>query len=194
MVLHVLLNRSSRHRALASILGCLALAWLLPTTAFACSAPFEEPTIRALGPGQVVVVGTIGERVPGGRLFHVERWFNGGVPMTPIVIAFKEGEPVGDCSYPVATGERLVIAPYREADGRLSADLGTLQADPDSDIGRKYVAEASGLFGPGVIPQPLPEAPEETSRIPDVVVLGAGAAIVVVLLLAASMVLVRRSR
>ena len=56
-------------------------------------------------------------RVANGRLFHVERWFNGGPPTTPIVIGFKEGEPIGDCSYPVAAGMHLIIAPARtEAD------------------------------------------------------------------------------
>jgi hypothetical protein len=132
------------------------LAW--PSSTAACSAPFEQPTIRALGPAQLVVVGTVGERVPGGRLFHVERWFNGGEPGTPIVIAFKEGEPIGDCSYPVATGEQKIIAPWRETDGRLSADLGTLQADPHTEDGRRYLAEAVALFGPGVVPEPVDAA------------------------------------
>ena len=114
-------------RALAlTAAGWIALlAW--PSSAAACSPPFERPTIRALGPAQLVVVGTVGERVPGGRLFHVERWFNGGEPETPIVIGFKEGEPVGDCSYPVSTDERKIIAPSREPDGSLYADLATLQ-------------------------------------------------------------------
>ncbi len=128
------------------------LPWLFATAALACSPPFEEPTIRALGPAQVVVVGTIGERVQEGRLFHVKRSYNGGVTASRIVIAFKEGEPVGDCSYTVRTGAALIIAPYREPDGRLSADLSTLQADPASDAGRKYIAEATALFGPGVVP------------------------------------------
>ena len=142
-------------RRVLAILGLAAVAVLsTPGTVVACSPPFN-PTIRELGPAQVVVVGTVGERVPGGRLFHVERWFNGGAPATPILIAFKEGEPVGDCSYPVATGERKIIAPWREPDGRLSADLGTLQADPATDDGRRYVAEAEALFGPGVVPEPV---------------------------------------
>jgi hypothetical protein len=148
-------------RVAASIVVCLVLAWLNPTVTLACSPPFEEPTIRALGPAQVVVVGTTGERVAGGRAFHVERLFNGDMPRAGLlVIAFKEGEPVGDCSYPVAAGTRLIIAPYREADGRLSADLGTLQADPASDLGRRYLAEATTLFGPGVAPPAPPELVE----------------------------------
>lgn len=113
-----------------------------------CSPAFE-PTIRALGPEQVVLLGTIGERVRGGREFHVRRWFNGDPPAATVVIAFKEGAPVGDCSYWVTPGADLVIAPYREADGRLSADLGTLQADPSTEAGRAYLAEATALFGPG---------------------------------------------
>lgn len=118
----------------------------------ACSPPFDPPTLRDLGPRQVVVVGTTGDRVAGGRLFHVERWFNGDVPMTPIVIGFKEGEPTGDCSYPVSAGTHMVIAPARLEDGTLYADLVTLQADPDSEAGRAYVAEAVALYGPGVVP------------------------------------------
>lgn len=143
------------HRWLRALLlgACLAVGFPV-STAVACSPPFN-PTIRELGPAQIVVVGTVGERVPGGRLFHVERWFNGGAPGTPIVIAFKEGEPIGDCSYPVATGERKIIAPWREPDGRLSADLGTLQADPNTDDGRRYLNEAVALFGPGVVPEPV---------------------------------------
>ena len=143
------------HRWLRALLLGVGLAVGFPaSTAVACSPPFN-PNIRELGPAQIVVVGTVGERVPGGRLFHVERWFNGGEPGTPIVISFKEGEPVGDCSYPVATGERKIIAPWREPDGRLSADLGTLQADPNTDGGRRYLNEAIALFGPGVVPEPV---------------------------------------
>lgn len=137
-----------------AVLGLIVVAVSFPAAAAACSPPFEEPTIRALGPDQLVVIGTTGERVPGGRLFHVERWFNWPDPGTPIVIAFKEGEPMGDCSYPVAIGTHLIIAPLRQPDGRLSADLGTLQADPTTDAGRRYVAEAIALFGPGVAPPP----------------------------------------
>ena len=122
-----------------------------PASALACSPPFD-PSIEALGPGQIVVVGTTGEPVARGRLFHVERWYNGGPPVTPIIIAFKEGEPTGDCSYPVTAGTHLLIAPVRLDDGSLYADLATLQADPASETGRAYVAEAERLFGPGVVP------------------------------------------
>ncbi len=65
-------------------------------------------------------------------MFHVQRWFSGGTPSPEIVIAFREGEPVGDCSYLVSEGQALFIAPMRHADGTLSADLVTLQADPDT--------------------------------------------------------------
>ena len=166
---------SSLRRALGVLLGAVLVGWTLVTATLACSPPFEEPTIRALGPAQVVVVGTIGDRVAGGRLFHVERSYNGGVTATPIVIAFKEGEPVGDCSYPLTTGTSLIIAPYREPDGRLSADLGTLQADPVSDDGKRYIAEATSLYGRGVVPPPLPVAPE-SSPAPDVRLLVAAVA------------------
>ena len=144
-------------RLAALLLGVLAV-FAVPAGASACSPSFN-PTIRELGPAQIVVVGRVGEKVPGGRLFHVERWFNGGDPVTPIVIGFKEGEPIGDCSYPVAMGEHKIIAPLLEADGTLYADLGTLQADPDSVEGRKYVAEAIALFGQGVVLLPT-VAPE----------------------------------
>jgi hypothetical protein len=137
-----------RHVTWAAAAG-LVLAGLFPGPAFACSPPFEKPTIRGLGPGQVVVIGTIGERVAGGRQFLVERWFNGGQPAPSITIAFKEGPATGDCSYPVATGTRLIIAPEIQ-DGRLAANLLTLQADPTSEVGLAYVAEATALFGPGI--------------------------------------------
>jgi hypothetical protein len=142
-------------------MGTLLLAEA--SSALACSPPFEPITIRGLGPQQVVVVGTIGERVAGGRIFHVERWFNGGVPSAEIVIAFKEGEAVGDCSYPVQTGQHLIIAPILEADGRLSADLVTLQADPASDVGQAYLREATALYGPGVVPPAAEPATEPSS-------------------------------
>jgi hypothetical protein len=141
-----------RRAALTIALFALALGQAAP--ALACSPPFEEPTIAALGPDQVVVVGTTGAKVDGGRLFHVERWFNPGPAQATIVIAFKEGEPVGDCSYPVAEGQRMIIAPAHDQLGVLSADLGTLQADPATEIGRRYVAEAEALYGPGVVPEP----------------------------------------
>lgn len=159
---------TARYLRLLAVAGLVVVGVCLsPAAALACSPPFEDPTIRALGPDQLVVIGTTGERVPGGRLFHVERWFNWPDPGTPIVIAFKEGEPMGDCSYPVAIGTHLIIAPLRQPDGRLSADLGTLQADPTTDAGRRYVAEAIALFGPGVVPEPelaqaasVPSGPE----------------------------------
>jgi hypothetical protein len=133
------------------------VAVLVPgTPAFACSPPLEPPTIEDLGPAQVVVIGTIGEPVAGGRLFHVERWFNGDAAVNPIVIAFKEGPAVGDCSYTVETGQHLIIAPVMDG-GRLSADLGTLQADLDTAQGRRYLEEATRLFGPGVVPAPTAE-------------------------------------
>lgn len=153
-------------RALAGAIAFSALAFLLATPTVACSPPLEKPTIAALGPGQVVVVGTTGEPVPGGRLFHVERAYSGGVTTTPIVIAFKEGEPIGDCSYPVRAGTHLIIAPYREPDGRLSADMGTLQADPASMNGRAYVAEAETLFGEGTIPVEIVVATAELEAYP----------------------------
>lgn len=92
------------------------------------SRPFE-PTVQALGPDQVVIVGTVGPRVEGGRAFDVQRWFNGADPESLIVIAFEEGQAVGDCSYPVSSGAELIIAPHREADGPLSANPATLQAE-----------------------------------------------------------------
>jgi hypothetical protein len=144
--------------ALAGFLAVFAA--LVPVRpVLGCSPPFQ-PTIEELGPAQVVV-GTIGERVAGGRLFLVERWFNVDAAVTPIVIAFKEGPAVGDCRYPVETGQHLIIAPVMEG-GRLSADLGTLQADPDSADGQRYIEEATRLFGPGVVPVPTAEVEPET--------------------------------
>src|SRR4029079_7990408 len=143
---------------LVAVLASVTAAFGTTSTAMACSPPFD-PTIRALGPQQVVVVGTIGERVPDGRLFYVQRAYNGPIVATPIVIAFKEGEPIGDCSYRVAAGQALIIAPERGVDGHLSANLATLQAPPDSDLGRTYIAEAIELFGPGVVPPPAAAIP-----------------------------------
>jgi len=160
-------------RRLSALLAAASLVLAVPTTTvFACSPPFD-PTIRALGPGQIVVLGTIGERVPGGRLFHVERWYNGGVPATPILIAFKEGEAIGDCSYPVSAGTRLIIAPEMEAGSRLSANLATIQADPDTPEGRRWVEEATALFGPGVVPEPLAREPFTETGIPPLVIVAA---------------------
>lgn len=131
--------------------GLVASGLLFAAPTVACSPPFD-PTIAALGPNHMVMVGTTGERVQGGRLFHVDRTFNVDSNITPIVIAFKEGEPIGDCSYPVNAGTHLIIAPERAPDGRLTANLATLQADPDSEAGRRYLAEAESLFGPGMVP------------------------------------------
>lgn len=144
--------------------ACLALAAIIvvPGDAVACSPPFGQ-SISGLGPERVVVVGSIGRAVPGGRLFHVERWFGGGTAITPIVIAFKEGAGLGDCSYPVTEGQRLLIAPERAADGRLTADLATLQADPGSADGVAIVREAEARYGPGVVPQPPDDGAELVS-------------------------------
>ncbi|HEU5202891.1 MAG TPA: hypothetical protein VFU17_01205 [Candidatus Limnocylindrales bacterium] len=171
---------------LALVAGALLVAFAIPAPTFACSPPFN-PTIEELGPDQVVVVGTIGEPVDGGRHFHVERAFNS--PMTtPIVIAFKDGEPVGDCSYPVHAGERLTIAPIMGVGGRLSADMGTLQADPATAAGQRYLAEAERLFGPGSIPGQAEPVQEGVSSV-AVVALALGVLVAVTLVVA-----VRRSR
>jgi hypothetical protein len=134
----------------------MALAVVATGPAWACSPPFERPTIAALGPGAVVVVGTVGEPVEGGRLFHVQRAYSGRVAASPIVIAFKEGPGLGDCGYQVVKGTRLLIAAVRDPDGRLPVDLATLQADPTSPDGQRYVAEAEALFGQGSVPTPAP--------------------------------------
>jgi hypothetical protein len=141
-------------RALVAALGALVLTAGGVASTFACSPLFEEPTIADLGPDAVVVVGSIGEQVEGGRLFHVERVFSGGVTATPMVIAFKEGQAIGDCSYPVSQGARLLIATVRDPDGRVPVDLVTLQADPATPDGLRYLAEATALFGPGTVPAP----------------------------------------
>jgi hypothetical protein len=120
--------------------------------ALACSPPFLEPTVTALAEGAVVLVGTTGDKVDDGRLFYVERVYGRDISASPIVIAFMEGEPIGDCSYPMSSGVHLVIAPDRDADGSLHADLVTLQADPNSDLGRRYVAEARARYGDGIVP------------------------------------------
>lgn len=161
----------------------LVVAALVMSTgpAAACSPP-RNPTINDVEPTQIVVLGTTGERVAGGRLFHVERAWNDRGLTTPILIAFKEGEPVGDCSYPVSAGTRLIVTP--EMDGaRLSADLGTLQAHPDSETGRRDVAEAVARFGPGIVPTQTTPEPAETASGPDVTlaVVGVGLGLVALL-------------
>jgi hypothetical protein len=118
----------------------------------ACSPPSPEPTVTALPEGAVVLVGTTGDKVEGGRLFYVERVYAGNVPTSPIVIAFKEGEPIGDCSYPMSSGVHLVIAPNQEPDGSLHADLVTLQADPASALGQQFIAQAQARYGDGLVP------------------------------------------
>ena len=179
---------SGRARARFVAVGVLLGALLLAGPALACSPPFGQPTIAELGPQQVVLLGVTGNPAPGGRLFHVERAWNADVPTSPIVIAFKEGEPVGDCSYPVASGTRLVIAPWREPAGTLSADLATLQANPLSEDGQRYLAEARRLFGEGTVPVDTTPAAEPSSDWPWLVVLTAFVAAAV----AAGLVLWRR--
>ena len=143
----------------------------------------------------MVIVGETGELTPTGRLFHVERVYNGSITTTPIVIAFKEGEPVGDCSYPVASGTRLILAPNEEPDGTLSADLGTLQADPLTPDGRRYTAEAIDLFGPGFVPMAAeePTVGDEDGGMPDVFWLALAAVLVVGVGVPVLVVLARRT-
>jgi hypothetical protein len=132
----------------------MTVLWLTATAgvALACSPPSPEPTVTALPEGAVVLVGTTGDTVEGGRLFYVERVYAGNIPRSPVVIAFKEGEPIGDCSYPMSSGVHLVIAPNEEADGSLHADLVTLQADPASALGREFIAQAQARYGDGMVP------------------------------------------
>ena len=134
--------------------------------------------------GAVVLVGTTGDKVEGGRLFYVERVFAGNVPTSPIVIAFKEGAPVGDCSYPMSSGVHLVIAPNEEPDGSLHADLATLQAGPASALGKEFIAQAQARYGDGVVPSG-PTAPASAGgdpRLGLVVAVGAAAFVVWIVL------------
>lgn len=87
----------------------------------------------------------------------------------------------------------MIIAPNREANGALSADLVTLQADPSSDLGRKYVAEATQLFGPGVVPEPAAGA-ATSGPTPDVGTVVAALGITVALLFTVVVLLARRQR
>ena len=66
---------------------------------------------------------------------------------------------------------------------RLSADLGTLQANPDSETGRRYLAEAVARFGPGIVPAQTTPEPAETASGPDVTlaVVGVGLGLVALL-------------
>lgn len=172
-------------------IGLAAMLVTIGAASAAACSPVQDPTIQALGPQQVVLVGRTGEPVPGGRAFHVERWYNGSGPAT-VTIAFKEGEPVGDCSYLVHAEWHLVIAPTQGADGTLQADLGTLQADVDSDAGRRYIAEAERLFGAGTVPTAAEgsEGPSAGSSVPPLLILVAILAVV----LAASVASIRTRR
>lgn len=166
----------------------MTVLWLAASAdvALACSPPSPEPTVTALPEAAVVFVGTTGDKVEGGRLFYVERVYAGNISGSPVVIAFKEGEPIGDCSYPMSSGVHLVIAPNEEADGSLHADLVTLQADPASALGREFIAQAQARYGDGVVPAGA-TAPVSTTtggdlRIVLVVTVGAAAVGVWILL------------
>ena len=88
-------------RRMVLLIGALVV--MLATASPAWRSPPFNPTIEALGPSQHRG-GRHDRRARQRRpLFHVERSFN-GPSTTPIVIAFKEGEPVGDCSYLVHAG------------------------------------------------------------------------------------------
>ena len=71
------------------------------------------------------------------------------MPVTPILIEFKEGESSGDCSYPVAADTPLIIAPYREADGRLHADLGDAAGRPVIGAGAEVHRRGDGAVRSG---------------------------------------------
>ena len=72
--------------------------------------------------------------------------------------------------------------------GRLSADLGTLQASPDSPDGLRYLNEAAALFGPGIVPGAAEPQQDGVSNL-VVVALAIGALVAVTFL-----VIVRRAR
>ncbi len=182
--------RAPRILAIAAIV----VGWLATGSAALACSPVQNPTIEALGPAQLVLVGTTGDRVETGRLFFVDRAFNGDVPTSPIVIAFQEGEPVGDCSYPVAAGTRLIIAPEMGPGGGLSANLATLQADPASESGRRYLGEAERLFGPGSAPRQVARPTASQPLIVVVLFIAIGAALVAGVVVGVATVLRRLRR
>jgi hypothetical protein len=130
--------------------GALLLGLATPTGAFACSPPFD-PSIRALGPEQIVLVGTTGERVDGGRLFHVERSFkrHHHVAGRHRFQGRRAGRglQLSGGSWP-APDHRAVSRTGRTAQ-RGSRDAA---GGPDSEAGAGYLAEAIELFGQGYVP------------------------------------------
>ena len=176
--------RAARFAIVAVTATLLAISVAVPA-ALACS-PVAYPSVTNLPDDAAVIVGTTGDLTEGGRLFYVERVYSGAITSSPIVIAFKEGEPIGDCSYPVASGVRMVIAPEPDTDGTLRADLATLQADPDSEDGRRYLEEAEERYGPGTVPegQTRPDATGSGLGTLPLAILLAGAAAAVTLALA----------
>ena len=165
-----------------------------PATVLACSC--LQQTVNDLPADAIVIIGRVGERSGGARPLAVERWFNGPGMTDVLVIAFQEGEPIGDCSYPVATGERKFIVPDREG-AMLISHLCTMQAPVDTDYGRELIAAATAHYGPGVVPEAtvaspsLSESPEDAGPLVAVAV---ALAIVVAALFGGLVILARRGR
>jgi hypothetical protein len=66
----------------------------------------------------------------------------------------------------VTTQQRLIVAPTVLPNNRLAADLTTLQADPSSEDGKRYLAEAEALFGPGSVPVAAESPPKPATTDP----------------------------
>jgi hypothetical protein len=170
-----------RVTVVAAMLAAVFVAALVRAPVAVACSPVADPTLFALPDDAVVIVGTTGEPVEGGRQFFVERVYSGDIPSSPIVIAFKEGEPVGDCSYPVSSGMHLLIAPTRRPDGTLFADLATLQADPATEQGQSFLEEAEARYGPGTVPSGT-TSPAGPGTLPIAILLGVAAGVVTIVL------------
>ena len=145
-----------------------------------------------LRPRPVVLIGTTGGPGRGWTGVPCRALVQPHQSPATIAIAFNEDEPIGDCSYPIIPGMHMVLAQYQDVPGRLSADLGTLQAHPDSDLQRQYIAEAERLFETGSAPDRRRRGAASGSRRPWLP--GPLLAVAVVVAITARVVRERRNR
>jgi len=179
------------------VLVFVGLVGVQPPCVLACSCPEPPPLAEAArDPNTAVVAGRVGLAVEGGYAFVVERWFNGPDPAPTFFARSGNG---ADCGVPLQTGDHLLAVWYRDDQGAYSASSCSRFARLDAPDGEALMAEATEVFGAGIVvsePTPGPiDVPGGPAGVPpEAIAVGAVAAGVGVLAAVAGVALIARRR
>ena len=146
---------------LAAFLGALAVVALTPAPSYACSCATAEPVSQYADWADVVLVGTVEERVepavlsssadPAVLTLSVDRVLKGGARVTQQVLSPVSGASCGLENVEVGRSY-VVFASHRTLDGEPTDALWSLLCDGTRPASPGFVAAIEAATGPGSPP------------------------------------------